>query len=218
MSAIVSADDRNKGGQAAGTQGVAYWTVTENVQAPDRTKPTKAFVILGIFAGVWLLLAIPLVTDAGIGLEAVILAGFGLELSVAWAVTGLVFLSRKRTWSSIAWFLSTPFAGLVAICLASHDIGLTMRIALSESSLKQHVAQAPPGICRQISGKMVGLFLVSEEIECEGTIVLFTASSGLMNRAGLAYIPEGKRMPPGEYRYRNIRRVYKNWYRFEEKF
>jgi hypothetical protein len=172
--------------------------------------------VLGVIASLWVVLAIPFLTDTGYYfLTAFFFLGSGFLLTLIWLIIVIISRSNIRNWAEVAWCCLTPYALIVAL-LATTDLALAVRVAISENSLTQYISTVPAGTCAPVPKQFVGLFWVSETQECQGSVVLFTSACGFMNRSGLAYIPPGSRIPPGKWR--EVRRVYRNWYRFEWKF
>jgi hypothetical protein len=172
--------------------------------------------LLALMAWLWLLAALPFVTDAACFLFVVaLLAITWIMLALAW-LCGL-FEARYLLRSSSArrWWLSAGLAGLLGLLLAFTDVGFILRVALSERALNAYVASVPPGTRNAThTNRPVGLFLVGGTEERDGVVVLYTSSS-FLDRHGIAHIPEGA-IPPSNLR--SVKHLFGSWYSFRWKF
>jgi len=184
-------------------------------QNTDVKRPPRMGV-LGLLAAVWLLVAIPIVTDTGIpGFTALFLLAIGFLLGFIWLG---VFCSNPlpRTRAGIFWTLSLPCAGILSVLLTVGDVGLRVRLALCRPSLERYVTTLPPGTNAFSLHQGVGLFWVGSVEGHQGSVLLYTSGSGLMNSTGLAYYPPNSRLPPVTIK--RLTHLSGNWYLFEEKF
>ncbi len=170
--------------------------------------------LLAVFACLWLLVALPFVTDAACPLFATLgLAIHWLILAFAW-LFGLWAPFLVRSSSARRWWLSAGIAGLLGLLLAFTDVGFMFRVALSERALGAYVATVPSGTKNSShSNRLVGLFLVDGTEENNGAVVLYT-SSGFLDRYGIAYVPPGAIPPSGV----SVKHLFGPWYRFKWRF
>jgi hypothetical protein len=169
--------------------------------------------IHALLTWVWLLLALPFLTNTSCDLF------IGLPLGCIWLLLGAVWLvipfapptafyirAKRNCW------LASGFAGLLGLVLAFTDLGLIVRVALSESSLSAYATQvAPRDGDWGHEPRLVGLFLVDGESNEEGIVYLYTGKA-FIDRTGLALVPAG-----GKPSYR-VRHLYGPWYWFYWKF
>ena len=168
--------------------------------------------VVAVLAWLWLLTALPFLTDVSSGL----LAGFFLffawwMLAIAWFI---LLMGSFRSRRARCWSLSAALAGSLGLGLAFTDIGLVARVALCRPWLDTYASQVAPGTEESIhKPRWVGLFLVDGTEEKEGTVLLYRG--GFINRNGLVCIPPDKRSPS---HVRHIQHLFGPWHRFEWKF
>jgi hypothetical protein len=181
-----------------------------------RKKTPLVLIILGIAGIMWLLAAVPLLSDAGDGgFALVILAGSGFLLGFIW-FTSVRFYAQVLHpwfWQAKAWVAIVPLVGVIGFVLAYTDADLALRVWLCEPSLRRYAVNTVPHYSP--TGEWVGLFYVDELAASSGAFALYTDTEGLLNRAGIAYVPPGNQPPPGV---RIKRRLYGNWYSFWWRF
>jgi hypothetical protein len=141
--------------------------------------------------------------------------GSGALLGIFWFAAVYCYLTELHSWKAKAWTAVVPFVGGLGFVLACTDADLRLRVWLCESALRRYAAVTPPYRSFSGKGEWVGLFHVDELATSQGAFVLYTSADGLMNRAGIAYIPPGSQPPPGV---RIRRHLYGNWYSFWWKF
>lgn len=169
--------------------------------------------IHALLTWLWFVLALPFVTNTSCDpFIALPLGIFWLLLAAVWLA--ILFTSLRDSWSRAKrnYWLSSGIAGLLGLVLAFTDVGLIVRLALSEFSLAAYAAQVP--VERGNWGhppRLVGLFLVDAESNEEGIVYLYTGTA-FIDRTGLALVPAG-----GKPLYR-VRHLYGPWYWFYWKF
>jgi hypothetical protein len=168
--------------------------------------------ILAALAWLWLVVALPFITDAACNIFAAFVLGFAwMALALSWlcVLFAVPFLSRSS--SARLWWASAGLAGLVGLLLAFSDAGLILRVALSERALNAYVATVPPGTKNYSHpNRLVGLFFVDGTEESNGVVALYT-SSDFLDRHGIIFVPDGATVP--EY-LRGLRHLYGKWYSF----
>jgi hypothetical protein len=177
----------------------------------DSLAPARA---VAVFAWLWLLAALPFVTDAACDILAGLIIFFSwCFLAFWWAGMGAV--GWPLPGPARRWWLSAGLAGCLGPALALTDAGLIARVALSRPWLDAHAAGVVAGTNELPEGPhRVGLFVVDETREMDGVVVLYTGS-GFLNRNGIARFPDGPVPLP---RIRYVRHLTGPWYRFEWKF
>jgi hypothetical protein len=186
----------------------------------DRLLSPTSYAAVRLLAGLawlWLLVALPFLTNASCGLYPCILLVFTwLALAVAWVCLpvfepAIVFRSPRgrRLW------LSVCLAGGLGVLLAFTDLGLTARVALGERWLRAYAQSLNSGT-RQIIHQphTVGLFRVDETEACDGAVLLFTSPSD-QDGKGIAYLPPEADVPS---HVRLVSHLFGPWYRFKQKF
>jgi hypothetical protein len=169
---------------------------------------------LAVLAWLWLLLALPFLTDAACNVFAgLFLFGTWLLLAVAWLFVGLVGLPHSL--SSRLWW-AAAVAGCLGVGLAFTDAGLLVRVALSQPWLEAYARQVPLDSRDTLhEPQWVGLFRVDGEENRGGAVFLYT-SYGYLNRYGLAYIPSEQAFH--QFSRMRKRPLLGEWHVFEWKF
>jgi hypothetical protein len=169
--------------------------------------------VLALCAWLWLLVALPFVTDVttSFPVDLVLSAGWLMLISV-WL--GIPFISsadfQSPRWRR--WWLAAGCAGLICGTLAFTDIGLIVRLYLCETQLNAYADTIEPGAVEHFDDPItVGSFHVDETDEYNGVVAVYTCH-GFLNRYGIARIPEGASTPPW---LRGFRHLYGQWYSFE---
>jgi hypothetical protein len=172
--------------------------------------------LLAVLAWLWLLVAIPFLTDIGCDLLVGFLLFFTwLLMAVGWIV--LAFPWRSKTLSSRLWWFGAGIAGCMGVGLAVTDVGLTVRVALSQPWLDAYAAQVPANTHdSRHKPRWVGLFRVDGTENEQGVVFLYT-SQAFINREGLVYLPPGSGAGPFGLRYVQGR-LSGPWHRFWWKF
>jgi hypothetical protein len=167
-------------------------------------------------AWLWLLLAIPSLTDVASSFVAGSLLAVGwLVFALAWLLLPLFRPGALGSPAGKQWYLGAAAAGVLGLLLAFTDVGLRLRVAASEPPLRAYAAAVPPGGYGSLhEPHRVGLFLVDGTEERDGVILLYT-SAGFLDRYGVAYNPGAKPLPAGR---RQLRHLYGPWYSFRWKF
>jgi hypothetical protein len=167
---------------------------------------------VAVFASVWLLVALPFVTDAAcFFLVAFFLGITWLLLAVLWLLVSLAQPASLRSARGLVLWLYALCIGLTGLGLAFTDHGLRMRVFLCQRSLTAYASAIPPGTRQNHSpDRLVGLFLVQETEASNGAVVLYT-SADFLDRYGLVYLPPGAAWPSG-VRYRS--HLFGPWYSF----
>jgi hypothetical protein len=155
---------------------------------------TKSLLrILALLGGLWILVAIPFLTDAGCNILV------GGVLALCWFVGGLFWyalaLSRPallRSRPERYLWLGIGIVGVLGLLLAKTDIGLIARVALCEETLASYAEQVPPeGEALSLEPRQVGLFYVNRVQNYDGVVFLHTSSYGWLDEAGIAYVKPG---------------------------
>lgn len=182
----------------------------------DRETSWSPMSLLVALAWLWLVTVLPFVTDAACNMF------IGFALAVSWMLLALVWLCvplfaypSLRSPRRRSYWLSAGLAGLLGLLLAFNNVGLQLRVALSERWLVEYVATVPPGTRESLHPfRRVGLFWVDGTEEKDGVVLLYTSTS-FLNRYGVAHVPDGA-TPPTHLR--NVRHLFGPWYSFEWKF
>lgn len=171
-------------------------------------------VSLAAMAWLWLLIAIPFLTDAACNFFAgMALTLFWMLLALAW-LAGLFFASCFSPRAGYLW-LSAALAGVLGLLLTFTDLGFQLRVALSERWLTAYVSAVPLGAKDALhSERQVGLFGVDGTEESNGVVLLYTSHS-FLDRHGIAYIPVGTVPPP---QVRSLKHLFGPWYSFQWHF
>jgi hypothetical protein len=146
---------------------------------------------LAVWAWVWLVFALPFLTDAACNiLVGLLLLGSWAVLALAWLVLGLVGLPRSL---GSRWWWASAVAGCLGVVLALTDVGLAARVALSRPWLEDYARQVPRDKRNSShEPRWVGLFRVDGTENQGGAVFLYTGT-GYLNRYGVAYIPPDER-------------------------
>jgi hypothetical protein len=107
------------------------------------------------------------------------LALSGLLMAAIWLLATAVRPKRLVEKGATLW-LSIPLAGMIGIALTFGQIGLKIRIALCESSLRDYVEGVPQDHGDQ-THRWVGLFHVDETENFKGAVYCYT-SQGFLNQ------------------------------------
>lgn len=168
-------------------------------------------LILAGLSWLWLLTALPFITDAACNfIAAIVLALTWFALALTW-LCGLFVPYLLRSSSARLWWSSAGLAGLLGLVLAFSDVGLILRVALSERALNTYVASISPGTQNPIHpNHQVGLFFVDGTEESNGVVALYT-SSDFLDRQGIIFVPDAA-TPPGHFQ--SLRHLYGKWYSF----
>ncbi len=171
--------------------------------------------VLAAMTWLWFLAALPFLTDAACNfLMAGVLAISWMILALAWVCALLMRHSLLNSASARRWWLSAGLAGLLGLLLVYTDLGLLLRVALSERELNAYNAAVPSGTRNIIhSNRQVGLFLVDGTEEINGVVVLYTSSS-FLDRHGVVFVPDGA-IPPSDL---STRHLFGPWYSFRWRF
>jgi hypothetical protein len=150
---------------------------------------------------VWLIAAVFATSNVVTSLEYLFgLILFGFLLVVLWCLRGVFAIARhwtgrfepRRTrWEKLAW-LALPLLFAVGFLLEASRVGLDVRFALSEPSLRAAAREPDYGA----EGRRVGLFWVTRVVEANGNVHLTTADYGLIGEVGFVYALDGE---PGWY-------------------
>jgi hypothetical protein len=173
---------------------------------------SKAVRILALFSWLWLLAAIPFLTDATCCFPIALLLGFSwCVLGAAWLCLPLVNRSAFTSRSWRRWYFAAASTGLFGLMLAFTDMGLIARVTLCEAWLNSYVADVPSGTSEfKHETRVVGLFGVDGTEEHEGVVLLYT-STGFLDRQGLAHAPPGSNAPSWV---RLDRHLHGDWFHF----
>jgi hypothetical protein len=173
-------------------------------------------IILTAIAWLWVIVAIPFLTDTGCHLF------IGGPLALTWLGLGFttfcsLFLMPEtfKSLRGVCWWFLLFVALLVGLSLFYTQIGLKARVRLSEKSLENYVARVPAGTkAINHADQQVGLFLVDGIEERKGAVLLYTSDEGFLDRNGLAYIPDGVDPPTGV----GLQHLFGPWYWFHWHF
>lgn len=193
----------------------------KDTQEPmTKSKPTKAgfLVCLGL---IWFVLFVPAVTDAGYhGLKFFFLvAPLSAVFLVTWirAFASIVDSRSKRNQRERKYWFSCTFLILFGGLLACPKIGFPARFYLSSTALERYAESLPRDSWSHEDRGRVGLFRIEGYRTGEdGAAAIFTSTSGMMDSAGLLYLPPGTTIPEGNIEIRE--HLFGPWYRFEEEF
>jgi len=172
--------------------------------------------ILALLTWIWLAVALPCLSDVARSFHTWLLLGSSwLILAVACIILPLFLHGFLEDRSGRVWWLSAVVPVAVGLTLWFTDIGLSLRFALSKSSLDDYVANANREEMKFFQGsRRVGLFLVDGVEEYESAVFLYT-SNGFLNRYGIAYVPSGINPPPRRFLIKNLSG---HWYSFGWRF
>ena len=134
----------------------------------------------------------------------------GLLIGVLWLICSALYPRLFSKALAPIW-LTVPAAGLMGVLLAATDVGLLLRVVLSERALRNDIAQAPQ--LDPVTPHWVGLFHVEESRSFDGGVYFYTSHSWL-NRHGVAQVPAGSKTAPRT----RLRHLYGDWYSFEWRF
>ena len=174
----------------------------------------KVFRLIAVAGWLGLLLAVPVVTDAGIDfLVFVFLWSVGPMLPIVYFVAALISHRDFLTVRGCILWLGPPAAGGLIIVLSATGYPLAVRVWLSERSLLAHAADVAAGVTDGNEPQCVGLFHVRETWSRKGADFFYTRS-GWLDKEGIAHIPPGT--PPIS----RIRATHLtgDWYRFTWRF
>lgn len=164
--------------------------------------------------GVWFLLCLPHVTNAGAGLLwGCLLLPLTLVVIGFWLYCFVRFADAEKRDRRVAmiWGGCTA-AGLVIVLCTFTPVGLAARVWLSSGSL-EHLARdltQAEGVAKPVN-HIVGIFYVRKyETTTDGAVAFYTCDSGLMNSAGILYLPPGS-TPPSSMSVEE--HLYGPWYR-----
>lgn len=151
------------------------------------------------FTLVWFVIAVPNMTDAGIGFFGVCLL---LPLTVIVIATWFLTLvkiadaSDKSDRQTIkAWRFCTGLILFTAL-LAWPEVGFRARLWLSSGSLEKYAISLPNDSHSLHPQGYVGLFLIEGyQKDSNGVVAIWTTSSGFLDRAGLLYVPPNAPIP-----------------------
>ena len=192
----------------------------DTLEPLTKTKPFKAGYLV-FLALVWFILFVPAVTDTGYhGLQFFFLVA---PLSAAYLLTWIwAFASNvnsrsmrnRREWKY--WYFCTLLI-LIGGLLACPKIGFPARFYLSSTALERYAESLPRDAWSREDRGRVGLFRIEGYRTSEdGAVAIFTSTSGIMDSAGLLYLPPGTTIPEGSIEIRE--HLFGPWYRFEEEF
>jgi hypothetical protein len=162
--------------------------------------------VLAVLAWLWLATALPFLTNTGCDLLV------GLWLVASWILLGTIWLAvSPLCWRvGLWWWLSAGVAGCLGLLFSFTNVGLVLRVILSESSLTAYASEVMPDNASFLHGpRRVGLFEVDGEASYDG-IVFFYTSQSFLNREGLAYVPSGK--VPAQIPRHSLQHLYGQWY------
>jgi hypothetical protein len=163
---------------------------------------------------VWLIAALSILTDAGWDFFLLLgLLASGVILAITWIGITVAFLPEVLSAKVRLWWLSVPIIGAIGFSAAvAPDHALTLRVALSETSLIAYAKDAPAGYHFDQT-QWVGLFHVKKSYGCNGAVYLYTGC-GFLDPYGVAYMPQHG----GPAQRIRIYHLYGPWYSFAEKF
>jgi hypothetical protein len=167
----------------------------------------------------WAGLAVVALSNAAVDLLAFMVLAFGmLALGGLWCfrlmTATFLFLAKRRLFGrAIAWCI-LPLALGVAAGLVWHDIGLRLRLRLSEHALSAFVETVPLGAHEdwREHPRRVGMFRILE-VERIDDCVRFITTPDYLDDAGLAYSPQGRPPRTGEDHYTHLRGPWYKWNR-----
>jgi hypothetical protein len=167
---------------------------------------------------VWMLLALPQVTNADVDLGWFMCLLFtGPVIGLAWVGYSAVFPGVLRT-SRLRWaWWSVPAAGVFPVVLSATGFGLVARVWLCEAELREFANAVREGRAEVRTGdppRRVGLFWVYDASGTVDTAYLITAR-GFIDRYGLAYRPG---LAPTDDSRHDYRHLFGPWYHYREKF
>lgn len=168
---------------------------------PEPPDPPPSLIVLPLLTLAWFLLAVPNVTDAGIGFNALcLLAPLSALVLIFWFWALLAVTTAPpprnprwfRTWAGCT------AAVVFALVLAHPAVGFRARVWLSSAALERFARSLPPDAYSSEPAGMVGLFYVTNyNTGPDGAAAIYTSETGLVNRAGILYQPPGSTVPKG---------------------
>ena len=165
--------------------------------------------VLSIITALWLVAALPYVTNAACDFwPSILLSGSGFLIGSTWLALS-VFARWYFQRPPVVWWLSVPILLSTGIILAWTDEDLALRVAWSEDSLNRTVTAVRNEPDNDWHGRRVGTFWVNRVEEYLGGVYLFTSQS-FIDCEGIARIPPGT---PVAHRMR-VRHLYGEWYAF----
>jgi hypothetical protein len=164
------------------------------------------------------LVALPVITDAGCGENVWFLVYPACIILFAWWLWHTIrhFPDIITNWRGYWHWLSVPLAVLVLVFLMQTKLGLAYRVWLCERELTEFTEAVRRGEATMdysCPRKWVGLFRVYQTDGSERKVVLITAS-GILDRYGIAYCPEGDPNGAGD----DYQHLYGPWYRYLDDF
>jgi hypothetical protein len=177
--------------------------------------------IARVFAGLswsWLIIFLPGLTNVGMGFMAEWVFMHACPFfAILWVIATVAMFWDYQLPSRAAvcwWLVANAALILVAVLLITH-VGVSIRTRISEPWLDEKVAMANQGVQFSREPCTVGLFQVEEIWVHQGAVYFFTGDYGLLDQAGIAFIPNGAD-PLG--RTRVLRHLYGDWYSFVWRF
>lgn len=192
-----------------------YELLAEEEPKPARPPlPTRALVLL-FSTLVWFLLAVPHVTNAGTGMMWLcLLVPVSFIVIAAWSCSIAYLLEYDsqpdpRVWRVWGWSMAV-IAVIVALIFVPY--GLTARVWLSSGPLLELAQSLPASEDPTPVNRCVGHFYVQKcETSNDGAVAIVTCDSGMMDCAGVLYLPPGSTAPSSV---RVEEHLYGPWYRF----
>jgi hypothetical protein len=189
---------------------------TEHQTEPVQRRPRLLGVrLLVVCALVWLVVALPSLTDAGAAYPlSLFLGGAWALLAWAWVRLPLLSLGRLRSRPWRRWWLTAGAIVTSGAVLAMTDLGTIARLYLCERQVTAYVTSVAPKTAEfQHEPRGVGLFRVVGTGESHGTVTVET-TTGFLDRHfhGLVYAPKAEgELPMGKIQSRHL---YGPWYAF----
>ena len=167
-------------------------------------------------ACVWSVVALLELTDAGVGcLSQLFLVLGGGAIALTWIGVSIakpqVFSTPRVRW---CWW-AVPAIGFLAAILAATNVGLTIRVWLSETELREFAEQAiaDPDQDKTYPHR-VGWLTVHRVWADERQVRIYTAYSGFFDCAGVVYCPDGDEpRSPGRHAH-----LFGPWWWYWERF
>lgn len=174
----------------------------------------RILVIAG--ACLWGLVAFLELTDAGVGcFSQVFLVLGGGTIALAWIGVSIAQPQVFDTPRVCLRWCAVPAIGLLAAVLATTNVGLMVRVWLSEAELRDFAEQviADPDHSKTVP-RRVGLLTVDRVWADERQIRIYTAPSGFLDCAGVMYCPDGDEpRSPGRHAH-----LFGPWWWYWERF
>lgn len=185
---------------------------------PTRPLPYPTCVLIAVTA-LWFLLGLPHVTNAGADiLWGCLLLPLTLVVIASWffCLVQLADEEERDRRAVKAWCWCSAMVAVIALFTFT-PAGLAARVWMSSADLEGLVRSLPSaGEETPAVDRWAGLFRVEKyETSDDGAMAFYTCKSGMMNEAGVLYMPPDSTAP---LRVTTSEHLYGPWYRFVSDF